>query len=110
MLEDQTLRCRDCGDEFLFSAGEQEFFRAKGLENVPGRCPTCRSAYKQARGIVESRPQREYHLTTCAECGREARVPFIPRDDRPVYCSTCFDVVRRRNESATLVSAPAEFA
>jgi CxxC-x17-CxxC domain-containing protein len=95
VFSDRTLSCRDCGTEFVFSAGEQEFFQAKGLQNEPGRCPACRVAYKQARGIVDERPQREYFLTTCAGCGQEARVPFVPRNERPVYCSTCFDQVRQ---------------
>jgi len=94
-FEDRTLTCRDCGQSFLFSVGEQEFFQAKGLQNIPGRCPSCRAAYKQARGFVET-SSRDYHLTTCAGCGQEARVPFVPRDERPVYCSSCFDVVRQQ--------------
>lgn len=92
---DRTLSCRDCSNEFLFTAGEQEFYRAKGLQNEPGRCASCRIAYKHARGIVDDRPQREHFITTCAECGQEARVPFVPRNERPVYCSTCFDQVRQ---------------
>jgi len=40
---DKTLTCRDCGIEFTFTAGEQEFYQAKGLVNEPGRCPECRS-------------------------------------------------------------------
>ncbi|MBQ1771968.1 MAG: zinc-binding protein, partial [Clostridia bacterium] len=26
----------------------------------------------------------------CAECGKPTKVPFQPRNDRPVYCSECF--------------------
>lgn len=52
---DKTLLCRDCGSSFLFTAGEQEFFRRKGLTHVPGRCPDCRVKRKQlASGQVES--------------------------------------------------------
>jgi CxxC-x17-CxxC domain-containing protein len=32
----------------------------------------------------------------CAECGRPARVPFQPRQDRPVYCSDCFERMKTR--------------
>ena len=42
MYEDKTLQCRECNQEFIFSAGEQEFYQQKGLLNEPGRCPTCR--------------------------------------------------------------------
>lgn len=93
-LEDKALSCRDCGAEFLFTVGEQQFFQAKGLEHEPGRCPSCRATYKRERGVGLNQPVREYHDTVCAECGQAARVPFVPRNDRPVYCSSCFDRVR----------------
>ena len=47
---DKTLTCRECGSQFVFTAGEQEFYRSRGLLNEPGRCPTCRSNRRQARG------------------------------------------------------------
>ena len=96
-LADKTLTCRDCRTAFLFSIGEQEFFRAKGLVHEPGRCPDCRAAAKRlARGgeALPERPVREMHTAVCAECGGQALVPFLPRNDRPVYCSSCFDKVR----------------
>lgn len=46
---DITLVCRDCGSEFVFSAGEQAFYAEKGFENQPVRCPACRKARKQQR-------------------------------------------------------------
>ena len=100
---DKALRCRDCGGEFAFTAGEQEFFQLKGLLNEPARCPECRSARKSQRMSGESqgamrggsgRAPREMHPAVCAECGAETQVPFLPRGDKPVYCSTCFDRVR----------------
>ena len=45
-MEDITLVCKDCGKEFVFTAGEQEFYKEKGLENQPKRCPECRKAKK----------------------------------------------------------------
>ncbi|SFB18207.1 zinc-ribbon domain-containing protein [Clostridium frigidicarnis] len=45
-MEDRTLVCKDCGKEFVFTAGEQEFFKSKGFENDPVRCPDCRRARK----------------------------------------------------------------
>lgn len=44
---DETLICVDCNQEFVFSAGEQEFYQEKGLNNPPKRCPECRRAKKQ---------------------------------------------------------------
>jgi hypothetical protein len=49
VAEDKTLKCMDCGAEFTFTAGEQEFFASKGFSNEPKRCPTCRQAKKQQR-------------------------------------------------------------
>src|SRR5262249_39168252 len=47
---DKTLTCRDCGRQFVFSSGEQQFYKSRGLTNEPGRCPECRRARKAARG------------------------------------------------------------
>ena len=85
MYEDRTLNCKDCGNEFIFTAGEQEFYAEKGFQNEPSRCKDCRVAKKEA-----IRSSREMHTTTCAQCGAEAVVPFKPRNDRPILCSECF--------------------
>jgi CxxC-x17-CxxC domain-containing protein len=91
VYEDRTLTCRDCSEEFIFSAGEQAFFASKGLQNDPQRCPSCRAAAKRARAVGAP---REFHAAVCGACGGQAIVPFAPRNDRPVYCSSCFDKVR----------------
>ena len=100
MYADKTIRCRDCGMDFVFSAGEQQFYAEKGLLNEPQRCQSCRAVAKQNRALGISTPstggQREMHAAVCAECGGQALVPFLPRNDRPVYCSNCFDKVRAR--------------
>ena len=98
VYEDRTLTCRDCGEAFIFSAGEQRFFAEKSLTNEPQRCLDCRAAAKQAR---TGGGPRQYHAAVCGACGNQAMVPFAPRSDRPVYCSTCFDKVR-----AGLISPP----
>ena len=110
---DKTLTCRDCGRDFTFTAGEQEFYATRGFTNEPGRCPECRSAYKAARGSYGGsysgggtytsggyssggydRAERQMYSVTCSQCGNEARVPFQPRGDKPVYCSDCFSKQR----------------
>ncbi|HHT44461.1 MAG TPA: cytochrome C551 [Fastidiosipila sp.] len=48
-MPDKTLSCKDCGSEFVFSEGEQEFYKEKGFENEPLRCPDCRRRRKQNR-------------------------------------------------------------
>lgn len=45
-MEDKTLVCKDCGAEFVFTVGEQEFYKEKGFDNEPQRCPDCRKARK----------------------------------------------------------------
>ena len=95
---DKTLTCSDCGSPFMFTAGEQEFHASKGFTNEPRRCPDCRQARRASRGEGGGSyssgggygGQREMFSATCASCGKEARVPFQPRGDKPVYCSDCF--------------------
>ncbi len=89
---DETLRCRDCGNDFVFTAGEQKFFEERGLMHKPSRCPECRAARKNGGGGNYSgeRGPRQMYVATCSNCGQEARVPFQPRGDKPVYCSDCF--------------------
>jgi len=97
-LTDQTLVCRDCNSEFVFTVGEQEFYASRGLTNTPSRCPECRAArkgqggggYSSGRSGGGSREPRQMYTATCSSCGNEAQVPFQPRGDKPVYCSDCF--------------------
>ncbi|NQT48061.1 MAG: zinc-ribbon domain containing protein [Chloroflexi bacterium] len=95
MFADKTLTCRECGTEFTWTAGEQEFYQSRGLLNEPGRCPTCRSARRRSR---LPRAEREYFDIICDECGSAAKVPFQPLQDRPVYCNDCFVKIRERQQ------------
>jgi len=95
---DKTLKCVDCGTEFAFTADQQAHFAELGFTNEPKRCGPCRAAKKLKHGTGGGggggRPQggnREFFTTKCAGCGGEARVPFKPRGDKPVYCSACFE-------------------
>ncbi|MFN2569712.1 MAG: zinc-ribbon domain containing protein [Candidatus Dormibacteria bacterium] len=102
MSVDQTLRCRECGVDFIWTEGEQEFYASRGLTNPPSRCPSCRAARRAsgagggggaagggAFGARSSAPRQMFEVP-CAGCGQTARVPFQPRGDKPVYCSDCF--------------------
>lgn len=86
MYQDRTLICKDCAAEFIFTAGEQEFYNEKGFENEPMRCKDCRVAKKNSL-----KQKREMFTAICADCGEEAIVPFKPKNDKPVYCSNCFE-------------------
>jgi CxxC-x17-CxxC domain-containing protein len=108
---DKTLTCADCGQEFVFTGSEQQFFADRQFSE-PRRCPACRAIRKAGRGDSGGssygsgggygnsgggysssgydRGPREMHSATCANCGREALVPFRPTGSKPVYCSDCF--------------------
>ena len=74
----------------MFTAGEQEFYAEKGFENEPQRCKACRDARKAG-----GRAPREMFDAVCASCGKACKVPFKPREDRPVYCSDCFARIKQ---------------
>jgi CxxC-x17-CxxC domain-containing protein len=85
MFEDKTIGCRDCGKDFVFTAGEQGYYVERGLMNDPQRCPSCRATRRAEREAGEKGV-----VITCARCGAKDLVPFVPKLARPVYCSTCF--------------------
>ena len=84
MNQDKILVCRDCGAEFVFSAGEQDFYAERGFGTEPTRCSECRRQRKQSM-----RRQREIFEIVCSECGAVDTIPFEPRHDIPVYCRAC---------------------
>jgi CxxC-x17-CxxC domain-containing protein len=118
-MPDMTLTCRDCGQPFTFTEGEQDFYNSKGYSQ-PTRCASCRANKKAQRaasgyddsgygnysgggyssggsygsgggyGGGGSRGERTMTQVTCSSCGRPAQVPFVPSGDRPVYCSDCY--------------------
>src|SRR4030042_6737537 len=84
-FQDQTMTCKDCGREFIWTAGEQEFYKQKGFENPPFRCTECRSKRKADR-----MSNRKMTKITCGKCGQEDEVPFVPRKGTAVLCRNCF--------------------
>jgi CxxC-x17-CxxC domain-containing protein len=119
-MSDKTLTCRDCGQEFVFTAGEQAFYQERGFSE-PQRCPSCRSRRKAERssggydsggyggggsyssggyggggggygggGGGYSSGPRQMYPAVCSNCGKETEVPFQPRSDKPVFCRECF--------------------
>jgi len=95
---DKILHCSDCGKEFVFTAGEQEFYAKKGFTNEPLRCKECRDTRRRARETAAGGP-REMFDAVCTKCGAKTQVPFRPRDDRPVYCQDCFREIRAQQRS-----------
>ncbi|HWH36341.1 MAG TPA: zinc-ribbon domain containing protein [Candidatus Limnocylindrales bacterium] len=106
LTSDRTLTCADCGQEFVFSASEQQFYADRGFSD-PRRCNNCRANRKAQRnatggggggyggggydtGGYRERAPREMHEATCSSCGKVAQVPFRPTSGKPVYCDDCF--------------------
>ena len=92
MFTDQVLKCRDCGADFLFSEGEQEFYAEQGFTTVPVRCRPCRAKRKRPDG--RSRKVRLYEIV-CAKCGEVVSVPVKPTPERPAYCGDCYREMTR---------------
>lgn len=122
-FNDRELACRDCGGPFIFTAGEQEFYATKGLQHDPVRCPSCRQQRKLLRpedreetprfGVYSSwggRTPRQLHVASCAQCGKMTEVPFVPRGDRPVYCSDCYNDIRKKQEAQEVAEEQAALA
>ena len=95
---DKTLKCVDCSNEFVFTAGEQLFFHDRQFKNDPKRCKQCKA--KRAAGGTGG--VRSETRTVCSQCGAETTVPFKPTQGRPVLCRQCF---QQRRPPAT--AAPA---
>jgi CxxC-x17-CxxC domain-containing protein len=103
-FQDKPLQCFDCDTTYTFSVVEQEQFASRGYTNVPKRCPSCRQARKVRQhgnsgnsyqsDSYSYKPQREMFPAVCAECRKATQVPFQPNEDRPVYCSNCYNDVR----------------
>lgn len=45
--DDVVTKCKECGEDFIFTRREQEFYREKGFEETPKRCYECRKKRKQ---------------------------------------------------------------
>jgi CxxC-x17-CxxC domain-containing protein len=119
-VSDKTITCRDCGEAFNFTAGEQAFYQERGYSE-PQRCPNCRAerkaqraasgydsgnssggggyssrgsyssgSYSSGGGGGYSSGPRQMYPAVCSSCGKETEVPFQPRNDKPVYCRECF--------------------
>ncbi|HZQ41712.1 MAG TPA: zinc-ribbon domain containing protein [Acidobacteriaceae bacterium] len=97
---DRILKCSDCGNEFIFTAGEQLFFYDKQFKNDPKRCKLCKAKRAglgrtaNATGAVTLPLSRTETRTKCSACGVETTVPFKPTQGRPVLCRSCFQLKR----------------
>ncbi len=86
-FRDRVLNCADCNAEFVFTAGEQQFYYDKGFKNEPKRCKNCKSKRQDNHSGGNHRVETS---ALCSQCGRETTVPFKPTQGRPVFCRECF--------------------
>jgi CxxC-x17-CxxC domain-containing protein len=99
-FDDRLLKCSDCGNEFVFTAGEQIFFYDKQFKNDPKRCKLCKAKRAglgkaaSAEGAAPLPFSRTETRTMCSACGIETTVPFKPTQGRPVLCRSCFQMKR----------------
>ncbi len=94
-FEDTTIPCIDCNTNFVWTVGEQAFFRDKKLQNPPKRCKECKQAKNERLAAIAAAQasgvrQRIEVAVSCAKCGETTTVPFYPSQGRPVYCRSCF--------------------
>lgn len=88
IYQDRKCVCRDCEQEFTFSASMQKQFSEQGF-NPPTRCSECHDK-RSGRRSYSRGGTCETHTVPCSLCGRDAELPFKPTPDKPVYCAECF--------------------
>ncbi len=98
---DVLIPCIDCTDDFIWTAGEQIFFRDKHLQNPPKRCKECKKAKNRRLEAIEltrltGKKHRIEVRAECALCSIVTTVPFYPCQGRPVYCRTCFAAINSK--------------
>jgi CxxC-x17-CxxC domain-containing protein len=86
-FQDKSLRCVDCGNEFIWTAGEQLFFADKQFKNEPKRCKSCKA--KRASRTMSS-PGGGRGDGFSRERVETQAVPFRPTQGRPIFCKECF--------------------
>lgn len=91
-LDDKQLVCRDCGNKFIWTAGEQKFFLDKGLQNIPKRCKVCTASNKN-----KLREKHPMWWIKCKSCGKKNEVPFEPTTD-DIYCEDCFKKLQEKRD------------
>src|SRR4051812_5419855 len=101
-IDDSSILCIDCAQPFVWTAGEQSFYRDKGLENPPKRCKPCKKAKTRRLDLIEkAKLTGKRHVievkTQCARCQQTTTVPFYPSQGKPVYCRSCFLEMKGEN-------------
>jgi CxxC-x17-CxxC domain-containing protein len=87
-MKNKILKCIDCGVEFEFTVGEQEFFQKKGFTHEPKRCSEC-LAQKKAKYSEKQNINQKKILAKCSRCGITFNAPFQPKPGLPIFCRNC---------------------
>ena len=95
---DRVLKCVDCNAEFVFTAGEQFFFREKQFKNDPKRCKVCK-VKRGSKVRVRTEIQAIRYI-----CGTSTTVPFKPTLGTPILCRPCFQGQRRTSETPEILA------
>ena len=94
-MTDKTLTCADCGQDFTFTASEQQFYADRQFSE-PRRCATCRAVRKAARGGAGNGGSSYGNGGYSSGGGGYDRAPREMFSAKPVYCSDCFSSQRER--------------
>jgi CxxC-x17-CxxC domain-containing protein len=94
-FQDKVLKCVDCSEEFVFTAGEQIFFYDRQFKHLPKRCKAC----KQKRNPTKGNFKKQETVAVCSDCGKETTLPFRPTQGRPVFCRECFGRQKRADSA-----------
>jgi CxxC-x17-CxxC domain-containing protein len=93
-FQPKSISCIGCKDSFIFSIEEQVFFHSLGLTNVPKRCLHCRLLMRLRR---EGKSTDTLTQLNCCNCGEKASVPFLPKNEKKIFCVTCYREFKKGN-------------
>lgn len=109
---DTIIGCRDCKQDFVFTAEDQAQRAQQGLLSDPEYCVDCQERARTSRTFGRPRGggrsamsgsgaprERVMHPVICSVCGVETTVPFVPTEGKPVSCSSCFQRQRESGEA-----------
>jgi|GEM_PF-714100 len=97
-LEDKSMICVDCGNKFIWTAGEQKFFIEKGLKNLPKRCKIC-----TAKNRDKLREKHPMWWAKCRVCHKKSEVPFeLTTED--ILCEECYKQELEKRDNAIVAT------
>lgn len=71
--QDLVLKCQECGSNFVFSIGEQQFYKSKGF-SLPKRCKICRDANKNKPVTNQNNPSSDSNNQSCNNAAEDIKM------------------------------------